>query len=572
MLTNFNIYNAVGGRVTIGLNLGYPELTLQGLGQTGLQVFLRGDLEILGQSLAQVSGVMDFADPFSPSFNIAAGIPGSGGLLSLLLPGQARIGMQIDSDGLNAGLLIAVRTFVESVIEGGIEMMETALDRLADDYEQERKDYIAEKQEVQAEIARVQRMMAQFNDAGQAVWQAQIDAAQWKLDRLTGETRFFKTLLDLNRDLELQEGGTGDELGSDSDNVITGQFLIDRLLGNPTLGIPALLPTIVAIGDPDFADDLEQVSMGTMAAGRIMMDLLQRGVTQEEFSQSLDVLLDQAAGGIAPLRDLLVQLKDFGLQSMSDGIDQHYQNLLDLIPSDYDRDPDAPDERQLLVDALNAAKLQAENSARMAAALAVVSFSTLGSAVDDATNAFFDTINPSFTIEGHIQPVILGFPLGEPSERVRLRIDRHQVDLELKVRLLEKLQKAYLSFLPYPVALTDVSEVNIRVPFTNLYKDVFLGRIPEIDFAAPSPWHVGLESSLEIYGIEVAQTSGYVFPGRFEDAEGNETSGAEYLLHEEEKFQVGTERIDPNKIFVDASEPEGRRPIELGKDHRTGAH
>ena len=103
----------------------------------------------------------------------------------------------LESDGHQVDL-----ARIESQSEFTIEIMTAfELNRLAADYEQQRLNYIAAKQDVLNEISRIEQRIARFGDG--PVWQAQIAAAHEQIERLTEETRFFKTLLDLNGDLEL---------------------------------------------------------------------------------------------------------------------------------------------------------------------------------------------------------------------------------------------------------------------------------------------------------------------------------------------------------------------------------
>ena len=96
--------------------------------------------------------------------------------------------------------------------------------------------------------------------------------------------------------------------------------------------------------------------------------------------------------------------------------------------------------------------------------------------------------------------------------------------------------------------VSDVTELSIQVPFKNLYKDLFLGRIPAVDFTAPAPWFVGLASSLDMYGLELAQASGLIFPGDVVLEGGISSTGAQYLL---EQGEITTGTITEGSIFVD---------------------
>ena len=196
VLTNTNIYNTVGGRVTLGVNVGYDSAALEDLAQSRAQVFLRGDLEILGQSLAQASAVFDASDPLNPTFNVAAGIPGSGGLLSFLLPMQARIGAQLDTDGLAAGTALAARTFLETVFQEGIDYFDRSMTALADRYETQRIEYLQELQRLGSELTRLEQL--RNLDAGSSAYNPLITAAEAAIVRARA-VRFLQSVAGCER-------------------------------------------------------------------------------------------------------------------------------------------------------------------------------------------------------------------------------------------------------------------------------------------------------------------------------------------------------------------------------------
>ncbi len=56
-------------------------------------------------------------------------------------------------------------------------------------------------------------------------------------------------------------------------------------------------------------------------------------------------------------------------------------------------------------------------------------------AVVDAGNAFLDVADPSLSIDGAVQPVILGLPIGGPDDQVGIRITKGGIDVRLTTSL-----------------------------------------------------------------------------------------------------------------------------------------
>ena len=541
VLTNTNIYNMIGGRVTLGMNVGFDEATLEGLSQSAAQIFVRGDLEVLSQSLAQADIVFDASDPLNPTFNVAAGIPGSGGILSLLLPLQARIGAQLDTDGLAAGTAVAARTFLETVIAKASGYFADALDLVAELYENDRLAYMAELGRLESDLARLQTLQ---NDAGGGgVFNSLIADAEAAIETHHNRPAFFKFLLDVNQNQQLDEGGADDELGTTTETVIDGAFLRDRMLGQN--GLPAALPTVEDVLTGMLTRD--SLQLGVMASGRILTDLMQIA-GDERLTADARVELENAFDtGIPALNALILELFDNGVTKAGDLAQAHFTQLASLVV-----DPTVPDvSGRTLSGDIAAARQQAEKSARMSAAIAAVIYSTLADATESATNAFFDTINPSLSIEGYMQPVILGLPVGAPREHVHVRVDKTQVDVDLSVRLMEMLTRLSTQGILPVSPISDVTDVRVHVPFVNLYKDLFLGRVPTIDSSASAPWFAGLGSSLDVYGLELAQVQGLIFPGDVVLDDGTATTGAGYLLDVEHLLEIDPQGIDTTEIFVD---------------------
>ena len=56
-----------------------------------------------------------------------------------------------------------------------------------------------------------------------------------------------------------------------------------------------------------------------------------------------------------------------------------------------------------------------------------------------ASDVFFETIDPSLEVHGHIQPVILGIPLGPPTDRVDIEVTKNHVLVDGEFGIITKL-------------------------------------------------------------------------------------------------------------------------------------
>ncbi len=149
-ITNQYVAAQVGLGVTLGLNVGYdfdalfhtngaPVADDQGnaldregnpikeLGSDiirkvndvfGFQLYGFADIEVFGQKLVGAGLFLDFTEPLNPVFNVAASLPGAPGLLSMILPAQGNIGLQLDFDGYVEGSVLATVTFLQESLAG----------------------------------------------------------------------------------------------------------------------------------------------------------------------------------------------------------------------------------------------------------------------------------------------------------------------------------------------------------------------------------------------------------------------------------------------------------------------
>ena len=79
----------------------------------GFQLYGFADGEVFGVDLVRAGMLLDFSDPINPVFNIGASLPGSPSLLTLLLPANGNIGLQLRSDGYVEGSILSTIAFLE---------------------------------------------------------------------------------------------------------------------------------------------------------------------------------------------------------------------------------------------------------------------------------------------------------------------------------------------------------------------------------------------------------------------------------------------------------------------------
>jgi hypothetical protein len=244
--------------------------------------------------------------------------------------------------------------------------------------------------------------------------------------------------------------------------------------------------------------------------------------------------------------------------------------------------PDAGDD--LAVQLAHAVYTQSIGAVKAQIAFAQAVGQILFDAADSASQRFFEVINPSVTVSGQIQPTIFGIPLGEPTEEVNVTLSKHQLTLQARVGLIEKL----LRVSPIPLPITSEELVDIHFPFENLLLDLVQGQLPRLD-PLGGDWRVGLGSSIGIFGLQVGRAVGYLFPpeasellitGRF-DEDGNQIEGPILQIYDPDvgRGHEGFEELDPSRIlvhkqFVAAAgrrRRAGRRPAHAAAVHHRPA-
>ena len=134
-LTNKYVAGMIGGTLTVGINVGFPELAgVDDEGKTfGVEMFASGSIDILGMSLANTGIVFDFNDPLSPGVHMGFGVPGiDGGLLGMLLPAQGQFGASLQTDGVLYGGVLATGKLLTDIAQGGLEAGQAFFDETLD--------------------------------------------------------------------------------------------------------------------------------------------------------------------------------------------------------------------------------------------------------------------------------------------------------------------------------------------------------------------------------------------------------------------------------------------------------
>ncbi len=589
-LTNIHVHGMIGMEVTLGANLGFPigdltnaagqavtqgsfeqsidtaQIAFQDPTNTpvGLQLYGYGSLKVIGQTIADAGVMLNFSDPINPKLDIAAKLPAEGSLLALLFPIDGSLGLRLDSNGLVAGSVVAMQTFLQNVIADGGSLFHGILGDIAANLQQNRDQLLAQvlldgkpadtvitvdllRDELLAILdvgaglltdpnppsfddprikhailaatellqhissisppsVRALRQLVNDYQSGDADVVSALDAVASDLNRASidrsgnatsdPDTMLVRVLL--NTDLTRVAAGLGgfgqtnyiQELSAaEIDQVIDGAFLADRFA---TL--------LNAASSPDSADPWIDDSLVTLVADELLShignqnaSLVPSSVNQDigkyldpETGQSVDfeifeLLLDQA------INQVVATGTSFGIGSS------------DLEAPDPFNDPAAFALRKTIASTAAAIRQQFQ----VATAMGEIFVNAGGAAFDK----FFDVIDPSLTIMGEVQPVLLGIPIGEPREQIDVRIDKTQLHFEGTFRVLEKL----MSISPIPIPLYDEINVSVDIPFENLFRDLFVSGFPQID--PQRDWRGTFRGTLRLFDIfDLGDVAGLVFP------------------------------------------------------------
>jgi hypothetical protein len=246
-----------------------------------------------------------------------------------------------------------------------------------------------------------------------------------------------------------------------ADTVITSTFILDRLLGRN--GVPGLLPATIP-SDPD----------------------------------ELRALLVDVSDVLSALQEALFSQ----IATMAEGADGLG---LDLVA--FANDP---------IYALTVANsLVSQQEAAALAAYGRFAQDVLKGALADAGSAFSEQFDPMLVITGELQPMLLGVPMGEPTEQVTFAVSRRSAVLSARTSpstmflTVLNAATATLAQLNAQFGLSETLEIGAQLPLEGLVDTLFEAGPLAIDPFSPE-WSVTVEAGLRLAGLEIASLSGVV--------------------------------------------------------------
>jgi hypothetical protein len=451
-LTNTYVMGLIGGTVTLAANIG---LDLEQLakppgiprredgsisddpcsdgpppdanrGPLGVQLYGIGDLNVMGTPLASVGVMFDYADPAAPALDLAAALPGSkNSLLSMLLPVQGEVGLRLDTKGLSEGAVVLLRPLLEKVRDAS---QVAANDDLA--FASAVIDQIVRKLQHDP-TGRLAQLLLDSDADGQVS-----DQERQSIDRTLLLNRM---LMDSATGVALLAipgvSGSGDRLNR---TLLAAEAMLEQLLDEASYQVSLAKITTALQND-----------RGSWLA-RLLLDIDQDGTLSTVEAQQpidrafvYDRLLGNAAERIPAMLSLLACLAavepnaspDTRCGTVGGGVPSTERGrVVELVELSgharaHDRPSDASDPASF---ELNLEGLPPEPAEQVAGILARLFATTL---LDQRTlAAFYDTIDPSLTLKGHLQPSILGIPLGEPLVQGSAVLDKRKLEVGFDVK------------------------------------------------------------------------------------------------------------------------------------------
>lgn len=185
-----------------------------------------------------------------------------------------------------------------------------------------------------------------------------------------------------------------------------------------------------------------------------------------------------------------------------------------------------------------------------------------------ALSAAGEAFNPSLTISGAMQPLMLGIPMGEPTNAITVSIDRTSLRFEVTTSIIENLKDLADKVLPGSSAILttvtlgghDSLTFGIQVPVPSLM-DVILfgGSLPTFDPELPSQnWSINFAGSFTQFGMQ-AEVSGFI------TSAGNQT----LVDQKVQRRYPGAPDYDPT-VPADASKVQFTRQVDYDNLLRFG--
>ena len=430
----------------------------------GLQLYGLGELEVFGFGVAEVGALLDYSDPLNPVIDIAGQLPADGSVLELVLPAAGEVSLRYDSDGLNLGGIIAAQTLFQQIFNGTVEVGQTYFEDLV-------ARVVAGVNEDIAETRRI------ANYSGRTL-------TQFVLNRLAPTD-------DISVD-EFRDWLMGDVLNFDFEGGELPDLALTRVQEAMQIGAALMSEFFDAANSvPDAPVDFDSDPW------------LQR-------------LLDMVVPGYDQL------LENNNPFPESDPAFTRYQQA---IPEPPTYEPTLQDDPLVFLAANRyrefvSARDLAVGGMRTQFAVMQAIGSVLWSTVESApgvVETFFETINPSLTIEGAIEPVLLGMPVGEPIVSASVQIDKRGVHLDARGLPVMKTLASLAAGLGGVIPLYDEIDLSLSMPFENLYRDLFVtpGQFPQID--SERDWRGTFQGTAAFgagpgAGINMGDITGLIFP------------------------------------------------------------
>ena len=157
-------------------------------------------------------------------------------------------------------------------------------------------------------------------------------------------------------------------------------------------------------------------------------------------------------------------------------------------------------------------------------------FEGAADSTDDAVRGAYEAFNPSLVLRGAMQPTILGFEIGDPTNEVDLVINKRNLTLDLTASNVLTGSVPVLKGL----GISDRLEIGFTADMPGQLIDVLVdparttADIADAFGEALNPftgWEGKLAGSISILGFELGKVSGVVFGPQVTDTEGNATGG-----------------------------------------------
>ncbi|MCP4812498.1 MAG: hypothetical protein GY888_08320, partial [Planctomycetaceae bacterium] len=434
-------------------------------------------------------------------------MPGGGNsLLSLLLPADATFGVHLGTDGLVEGSVFAMQAFFDSLIKGAIddnqEVLNAVLDKVADKLETTHRD---------SQLAQI--LLEDSGDPETVV----INRA-WLINRLLGGEGvpgIFSTKFDIAPSAD-------DLIDYSKAKTVAAGLLTEMLALGPLVLVDEKVPVQIQEGSFEYKD-LDDVWLRD-AEGNIVEDPDGNPQVIDGAVVNLDgtpfkVFRENDWAGELALDSL--DLPD-EVESQVINIIQRFEERLTALRDERLDDLPDPDEadtdeekraRELLEHRLESDFQLSTAGAKLQVAFALMMGRTVFNAIEASFNTFFYIIDPELKIEGQVQPTILGFPLGEPRERVAVHLKKDLLQFEATFSILEKLlYGTFSSFVaPQFLPVSETLKARFAVHPENLLRDLALGKPPQLNLMT-DPWEAVLAGELQVFGFKVSDVAGVLLP------------------------------------------------------------